>query len=127
MQTNVPYGRSGILVWLACAVPAPMRGFPFHRGQASGMQCGHVRSAAYAQLYGWCGSFVWLTCAGLAPMLGFPLHRDQASGMQCGDVCRTGPYAWVPVASRPGFWYAVATCVPQQIRNSMGGAVCWCG
>ena len=24
-----------------------------------------------------------------------------------GLTCRTGLYAWVPVASRPGFWYAV--------------------
>ena len=39
------------------------------------------------------------------------------------DMCRTGPYAWVPGASRPGFWYALATRVPQQIRNSLGGAV----
>ena len=23
------------------------------------------------------------------------------------DMCGAGPYAWVPVASRPGFWYAV--------------------
>ena len=44
-------------------------------------------------------------------------------------MCRNSPYAWVPIASRPGFWYvcSVAACVPQQIRNSMGGAVFWCG
>ena len=60
-----------------------MLGFPLHRGQASGMQCGDVCSATDPQLYGWCGILVWLTCAGPAPMLGFPLHRGQASGMQC--------------------------------------------
>ena len=64
-----------------------MLGFPLHRGQASGMQCGDVCSATDPQPYGWSGIFMWLTCAGPAAMLGFPLHRGQASGMQCGDVC----------------------------------------
>ena len=67
------YGWSGILVWLTCAGPAPMLGFPLHRGQASGMQCDIL---------------VWLTCAGPAPMLGFPVHRGQASGMHWRRVFR---------------------------------------
>ena len=76
------YGWSGILVWLACAGPAPMRGFPLHRGQASGIQCGDVCSTKDPQLYRWSGILVWLTCAGPAPMLGFPLQLGQACGLR---------------------------------------------
>ena len=40
-------------------------------------------------------------------------------------MCRTGPYAWVPIASRPSFWYAVWRRVFRN-RSATQGAGRYC-